>query len=139
MAESRMDGRPDFLPLKQSRPKACVLGRCRRVAEREPGDLSREGERCSWGGSGSFGFDEGVVFDAVALAGDGEDLSVMKEPVEDGTGGGNVLQEFAPLFDRPVAGHDGGSIFIAADADLENGLAGVPGELLEAHVVDDEQ
>ncbi len=29
MAESRMAGRPDFLSFKQSRPEACVLGRCR--------------------------------------------------------------------------------------------------------------
>jgi len=89
---------------------------------------------------GGFGFDgigpaEASVFEPVALAGDGEDLGVMEESVEDGAGGGNVLEELPPLFDWPVAGHDGGSVFIPPHDDLEEVLSGVPGKLFEAHVV----
>jgi hypothetical protein len=91
---------------------------------------------CGGFGFGGFGPAEACVFEPVALACDGEDLGVMEESVEDGTGGGNVLEELAPLFDRPVAGHDGGSVFIPPHDDLEEVLSRVPGELFEPHVID---
>lgn len=85
------------------------------------------------------GFGEGAVLETVALAGDGDDGGVMEEAVEDGAGGGNVLQEFAPVLQRPVAGHDGGAGLVAAHDDLQQILAGVLGQGPQAHVIDDEQ
>ena len=63
----------------------------------------------------------------------------MEEAIEDGAGGGHVAQEFAPVFERPVAGHDGGAVFVAAHDDFQQVFAGVFGQGLEAHVVDDDQ
>ena len=42
----------------------------------------------------------------------------MKEPVEDGGGGGNVTQQFAPFLDWAVGGHEGRAGFISAHDDL---------------------
>ena len=63
----------------------------------------------------------------------------MEETVEDGAGGGDVLEELAPVFEGTVTGHDGGAGLVASHDDFEEVLAGVLGQLLEAHVVDDEQ
>ena len=46
---------------------------------------------CSRLGVGEFGFAKGGVLEPVAFAGDGDEVGVMEEAVEDGAGGGNVL------------------------------------------------
>jgi hypothetical protein len=105
----------------------------------------RRGERGVRGvsGGGFNGFEglggERGVLEPIALSSDGDGLGVMEEAVEDGAGGGNVLEQLAPVFERAVAGHDGGAGFVAAHDDFQEVLAGVFGELLEAHVIDDEQ
>ena len=48
-------------------------------------------------------------------------------------------QELAPFFDGPVAGHDGGAVFVAAHDDFQRIFAAVWAEDFEAHVVDDDQ
>ena len=92
--------------------------------------------------SGRFlasGFADGAVFEAVAFAGHGEDRGVMQEAVEDGSGGGHVLKQFAPVLERTVARHDGRARLVAAHDDFEQILAGVLRQGAQAHVVDDEQ
>jgi len=79
------------------------------------------------------------VFEAEALALEGDDLGVVEEPVEDGGGAWHVADELAPIFEWSVAGHDGASGLVSPHDDLEEVFAAVPGELLHAHVVDDEE
>ena len=64
---------------------------------------------------------------------------MVKEPVQDGGGGGHVTNELASLLDRSVAGHDRRPQLVPPHDDLEQVLAGPLGELLEAHVVGDEK
>ena len=79
------------------------------------------------------------VFEPVALAGDGDNLRVVQKAIEDRGGGGHVLQELAPVFRGAVAGHDRRFVFVPAHDDLEEIFPGMFGELLESHVVDDEE
>jgi len=51
----------------------------------------------------------GRFLDAITFAGGGDDLGVMQEAVDDGSGGGHVTQQFAPFFQRAIAGHDDGN------------------------------
>lgn len=39
---------------------------------------------------------------------------MVQEAVNDGVGRRHIAQVFAPFFQRPVTGHDGGTIFVAA-------------------------
>lgn len=63
----------------------------------------------------------------------------MKESVEDSRGSGDIADEFAPFLKGPVGGHEGGFSLVAAHDDLEEMFAGTVWQLLDAHVVDDEQ
>ena len=58
------------------------------------------------------------VFESVALAGDGDEHRVVQEAVEDGRGGGHILEQFPPVLRRPVAGHDRRFVFIPAHRSL---------------------
>lgn len=64
-----------------------------------------------------------AVLEPVAAAGDLDDVGVVQEAVEDGGGGGDVADEFAPLFDGSVGGHECGPVLVAAHDDLEEVLA----------------
>jgi hypothetical protein len=64
---------------------------------------------------------------------------VVQEAVEDGRCAGHVAEELAPVFEWAVAGHDDASGLVSAHDDLEETFAAALGELLHAHVVDDEQ
>jgi hypothetical protein len=70
-------------------------------------------------------------FDAITFAGDGDDVGVMQEAVDDGSSDGHVTEEFAPFLQWPIAGLDGGAIFVTAHDDLQPVFAGVSGQLLE--------
>ena len=122
-----------FLASKPMGMWAGVLAGCRRVAEREA--ALRQGCSVRFG----LGFGESGVLEAVAFAGDGDDGGVMEEAVEDGPRGGDVLEEFSPVLERAVAGHDGGAGFVAAHDDLEQVLPGVLGQGAQTHVVDDQE
>lgn len=75
----------------------------------------------------------------MAATGHGDDVGAGEEAVEDGAGGGHIAEEFAPVFDGAVGGHEGGAGFVAAEDDLQEDLAAFGGQVLEAHVVDYEQ
>ena len=55
-----------------------------------------------------------MVFEPIAPACDGDGLGVVQETIQDRTSRGHVTQKLAPFLQRPVAGHDGGPIFIPA-------------------------
>ena len=76
-----------------------------------------------------------MVFKPITPPGNGNGLGVVEESVQDRTGGGHVAQEFAPFLQWPVAGHDGGPVFIPAHDHFKKMLAGVLGQLLEAKIV----
>jgi len=44
----------------------------------------------------------GSVFEPVAAAGNGNYLGVMKEPVQDRRGRGNITEQLSPVFQRSV-------------------------------------
>jgi hypothetical protein len=77
--------------------------------------------------------------EAITFAGDGDDLGVVQEPVDDGPGGGHIAEQFAPFFQWSVAGHDGGTVFVTAHDDFQQVFAGVFWQLFQAHVVNDDQ
>ena len=79
------------------------------------------------------------MVEAVAGAGDGDDVGAVEESVEDGAGCGDVAEELAPFFDGAVGGHEGGSVFVSAHDDFYEDFAAAGGEVFEAHVVDDEE
>lgn len=84
-----------------------------------------------------LGFGERGILEPVAIAGNGDDLGVVHEAVADGAAGRYILEAFASVLERSVAGHDGGARFAATHDDVEQALAGVLRELLAPNVVDD--
>lgn len=64
------------------------------------------------------------IFESEAFAFEVEDLGVVKEAVEDGGGGGDVLDEFAPFLDGAIGSHEGGAVFISAHDDFEEEFTG---------------
>ena len=44
----------------------------------------------------------GTAFEAIVFAGEGEDLGVLQEPVEDRDGGRDVADQLVQVFDRSV-------------------------------------
>ena len=64
---------------------------------------------------------------------------MVQEAVQDRRRAGDVAQELAPILQRAIAGHDRRTRFVAPQDDLEQAFAGAFGQLLHAHVVDDEQ
>jgi hypothetical protein len=79
------------------------------------------------------------VLEPIASTFEGDDLGVVEEPIEDGGGAWHIADELAPIFERSVTGHDGASGLVASHDDLEEVFSAVLGELLHAHVVDDEE
>jgi hypothetical protein len=55
-----------------------------------------------------------MVFKPVTPPRDGNGLGVVQETIHDRASRGHVAQKFAPFLQRPVAGHDGGPVFISA-------------------------
>ncbi len=75
----------------------------------------------------------------IAATGDFDDVGMMEEPVKDGAGGGNVVEQLAPFFDRPVGGHKSGANLVTAHDDFHQDLTGLGWQNFQAHVVHDEQ
>jgi len=81
----------------------------------------------------------GRVIEAVAASGHLNNFGVVEEAVQNGCGRRDVVEQFAPFFDGPIGGHEGGAILITAQDDLQEDLAGFGGQALESHVIHDEQ
>ena len=64
---------------------------------------------------------------------------MVQEAVEDSCGCGDIADEFTPILNGSVGCHHGGFGFVSTHDDLEEVFAGFGWELLDAHVVDDEQ
>ena len=67
----------------------------------------------------------------------GNGLGVVQKTIQDRARRWHVTQELAPFLQRPIAGHDGGAIFIPAHDHIEKMLAGVPRQLFEAKIIDE--
>ena len=79
----------------------------------------------------------GLIFEAVTPSGDCNGLSMVEESIKDGGCAGDVTQESAPFINGPVAGHDGGAVFVASHDDFKKVFGAVLWEVFESHVVDD--
>ena len=79
------------------------------------------------------------VLHAVAATRDRDGGGVVKEPIEDRSGGGHVGEELAPFFQGPIARHDGRTVLVAAHHHFQQVFAGMFGQLFEAHVINDDQ
>lgn len=64
---------------------------------------------------------------------------MVKEAVEDGGGRGDITDEFAPVFNGPVGGHERGTIFVAAKNNLEEVFPGFGRQGFGPHIVNDEE
>ena len=69
---------------------------------------------------------------------DGNDLGMMKQPVEDGAGSRHITEQFAPFFDRSIGGHHGGTILVTTHDEFQEDLAAFLRQDFESHVVDNE-
>ncbi len=72
---------------------------------------------------------------AVAATGDLNNFGVVEKAVENGRGGGRVVEELAPFFDGAVGGHQGGAVFVSAQDDLQQGFSGLARQGFGAHVI----
>jgi len=63
-------------------------------------------------------------------------LGVVNKAVQNGCGGGNIVEEFSPLLDRSVGSHKGGSVFIKSHDNLQENFDGFGWQNSQAHVVD---
>ena len=62
---------------------------------------------------------------------------MMEQAVEDGAGGRDVTQEFAPFFNGTIGVHHGRTVLVTAHDNFQEDLAAFLREDFEAHVVDD--
>ena len=69
-----------------------------------------------WGGWGSS---DVTVFEAVAVAFEGDDCGVVDEVIDHGGRDDLVAEDFAPAAGRFVAGDDEGGAFVAGGDELE--------------------
>src|SRR3990172_5239787 len=83
-----------------------------------------------FGGRPSFPHGLSLHFDLVG---------VVNEPVENGVGQGAVADHLVPVFDRKLAGDQGGSVDVAVVHDLQQVAALVVVQGGQTPVVDDEQ
>ena len=75
----------------------------------------------------------------VAAALHRNDFGVMEEPVQNRSGSGHVIQEFAPFLNWPVGSHESGFIFITTHHDFKKHFAGFGRQDLESHVINDQE
>ena len=57
--------------------------------------------------------------EAITSAGDVDQSGVLKESVQDRGGSRHVTDQFGPVFQRPVAGHHGRTVFVPPHDDLQ--------------------
>lgn len=66
-----------------------------------------------------------LVFEAVAITTDGDDVAVVQHAVEDGGGGDRVTKDHAPFRYGAVAGDEEATAFIAPRHQLEEQMGGL--------------
>ena len=84
---------------------------------------------------------------SVALGGDlshafsfqDDAVGVVDEAVEDGVGEGGIADDLVPVFDRDLAGDDGGAAAVAILDDFEQVAALLGGQRIEPPIIEDEQ
>lgn len=89
-----------------------------------------------------FSLEEGLLSAtslAVTFPGDHQQMSMMGQAIEGGTGQQIIAENFMPLFKRPIAGDDDRASLIAFGNDLIQVLDGDGGERLQTEVIQDEQ
>ena len=64
----------------------------------------------------------GFVFEPIAATGNGNYLSVMKEPVQDRCGRGNIAEQLSPVLQRSIRGHYRGFCLIPPHDDFKQVL-----------------
>jgi hypothetical protein len=84
-----------------------------------------------------FSGNGGVVFKPATPPGHGNGLGMVQETIQDRASRGHAAQKLAPFLQWPVAGHDGGPVFIPAHDHFKKMPAGVLGQLLQAKIVND--
>jgi len=82
---------------------------------------------------------EVAVFEAVAVAFEGEDFGVVDESVDHGGGGDFVAEDLAPAAEGLVAGDDHRGAFVAPGDEHEHQVRGLRVERDVADFVDDQQ
>src|SRR5262249_45194158 len=80
-----------------------------------------------------------MVPQAITLAADGDDRRVVQEPVENRRGAGHVSNELAPIFQGAITGHQRAASLVPPHDDLEQRFATAFGQILHAHVINDEK
>ena len=95
----------------------------------------------SWGscfvGGGCGDAAEVSVFEAVAVAFEGDDFGVVDEPVNHGSGDDFVAEDFTLAAELLVAGHDQRGAFVAVADQLEEQRCGFGFEGDVADFIDD--
>src|SRR6056297_962659 len=76
---------------------------------------------------------------AIAPAGDLDQLRVLQEAVQDRRRRRDVTDQLAPVLQRTVAGHHRAAELMTTHDDLEQELTALLRQLLHAHVVEDQQ
>ena len=99
--------------------------------------------RAGYASSGSSeAWDAGVLLaalEAVALAVHLQDVHVVGEPVQQRSGEAFRAEDFGPLVERQIGGHQDGAPLVALGEDLEEQFRPGAGQGHEAQLVDDQQ
>lgn len=74
--------------------------------------------------------------ESIAVSADGDDVAVVKQPIEDRRGDDGITEDRAPFSDGAVEGHEHGAALIAAADELEEQTRGVGLERQTTELVD---
>ncbi len=131
--------------LQESIPRPSLLGRVLVFLDALQTRLKAKNLSCLVGSAAILFFLFGLrlrgsaVAQPIASTGDLNNFGVVEKAVENGRGGGRVVEELAPFFDGPVGGHQGGAVFVSAQDDLQEDFSGFGRQGFEAHVINDQQ
>lgn len=64
---------------------------------------------------------------------------MRQEPIQNGGGGRDIANQFTPIFDRTIRRHDRRFHLMTPQDDLKEIFARLLGQMLDAHVIDDQQ
>ena len=68
-----------------------------------------------------------------------EHMAVVKQTIEHGADGGNIAEQFAPVFDRPIGSQQSADTLVASHDNLQQILGGGVRQLAHPEIVDDQQ